>query len=141
MQDELLQFERNKTLEGVAESLNKVVSHTSSNKDTIQLVQQTVQSLSQGLSSKAENTEVQDLQQIVGKVTTVITDITNQIRSICAKTDSQDNVLQEILSHRKNTPTPSPSFTETDTRDMKMFVEFQVLDTIAFAELEDKFKK
>ncbi|KAI3758335.1 hypothetical protein L6452_05895 [Arctium lappa] len=73
--------------------------------------------------------------------TTVITDLTNQIGSVRAKIDSQDKVLQAILHHLKNSPTPAPSFTKTNRKYLKMVTEFGVLATTAFSKLEDKVKK
>ncbi|KAI3715355.1 hypothetical protein L6452_22335 [Arctium lappa] len=138
----------NKTLEGVVESLNKVVADISSNKEGIQSVQQIVQYISQGISSKVENSKINGLQQVVGKLqidvaanTTFITVFTNQIDSVRDKINSQDKVLKEILHHLRNPPTPTPSFAEADRKDLQMVAEFGVLATASFIELADKVEK
>ncbi|KAI3685545.1 hypothetical protein L6452_34793 [Arctium lappa] len=73
--------------------------------------------------------------------TTLITNLTNQIGSVRDKIDSQDQFLKEILHHLKNHPTPATSFTDTGRKDLQMVVEFDVLATASFAELEDKVEK
>lgn len=140
------------SIKGLEKSITSIADNTSTISPTTEDVQKTINSLKDGLATKADVSALSSLQSTVTKLqtgvaanTTTLTDLQQTVsalsEAVTSKMGEQETMLKDTLNILQHPPLPPPSFSDEDRQNMQMVADFGVLISSSFYDvLEDDVK-